>query len=69
MTIKGKHVLQAVLALCLSLLFFVSFSNVTTNDQTAYAADNSLQKVKEKGTLVVATSPDDRSKGDRTRRS
>lgn len=58
MTIKGKHVLQAVLALCLSLLFFVSFSNVTTNDQTAYAADNSLQKVKEKGTLVVATSPD-----------
>ena len=32
--------------------------STTTTHQTAYAADQSLQRIKDKGTLVVATSPD-----------
>ncbi|KRN26107.1 glutamine ABC superfamily ATP binding cassette transporter, substrate binding and permease protein [Secundilactobacillus similis DSM 23365 = JCM 2765] len=48
--------MQVILTICLSLLFFIGVSSI--NHQTAYAADQSLQHIKDKGTLVVAISPD-----------
>lgn len=56
MKAKGKNILLTIVTLCLSL--FVLFTVQPTHHATAYAADNSLQKIKDRGKIVMATSPD-----------
>lgn len=55
MKAKGSSFLIAIMTLCLSL--FVLFT-IQPSHQTAFAADQSLQRIKDKGTIVMATSPD-----------
>lgn len=55
MKVQGKKILLTIVTLCLSLVVFVT---IQPTHQTAYAADQSLQKIKDKGTIVMATSPD-----------
>ncbi len=55
MKVKGRNVLLTIMTLCLSLLFLFT---VQPAHHTAYAADDSLQKIKDRGSIIMATSPD-----------
>lgn len=59
MKVKGRNILLTAMTLCLSLLFLFTIQpshSITTT--TAYAADNSLQRIKDRGKIIMATSPD-----------